>query len=107
MEDSVTSMLAGTRTGSQCTPVDEANTLFAELVKKVPGVLRVESSEGEAIGRPAFRVYVRPGAIDAEYEVYQVECDVYHRHPESRLDVVVLKQLDLPEKPHASSSTSR
>ena len=100
-------MLTGPRTGVQHSRAEEANTLFAQLVKKVPGVVRIESSGGETVGEQAFRVYVRPGDLDAEYGVYQTECDVYHQHPEARLDVVVLKQLEPPEEPQEGTSASR
>lgn len=81
--------------------------MFAQLVTNVPGVLRVESSEDETTGEPAFRVYVHPGDLDAEYGVYETECAVYNQHPEARLDVVVLKQIDAPEETPGGSSLSR
>ena len=107
MKYTVTSMLTGTQSAKPHTPAEEANTLFAQLLKQVPGVVRVESSGGETSGEQAFQVYVRPSDLDAEYGVYQAECDVYHKHPEARLDVVVLKQLEPPEEPQGGTSASR
>ena len=74
------------------TDVEKAGREFLQRVGSLAGVLRVEQDSDSAIAEPSFRVYVRRDDPEAEYKVYQVECDIYHRYPEARLEVLVLKR---------------
>jgi hypothetical protein len=96
-------ILTGTLTAVNQTVAEKANTLFAQLVKNVPGVVHVEPFGGEVIGEQSFRVYVRDGDLDAETGVYQAKGQVYDRYPNAALCVEVLEQSDLP----ASSDSGR
>jgi hypothetical protein len=74
------------------TDAEKAGREFLQQVEGLAGVLRVEQDSESPIAAPAFRVYVRRDDPEAEYRVYGVECDIYHRYPEARLEVLVLKR---------------
>src|SRR3954449_3071832 len=71
---------------------ENASREFLQRVGSLAGVLRVEQDSDSPVAEPSFRVYVRRDDPEAEYEVYEVECDIYHRYPEARLDVLVFKR---------------
>jgi hypothetical protein len=80
---------------------DAVDQLFAEEVRRLPGVLRVEhcgQERGNAGGAaaPTFHIYVRPGDREAEYAIYELQGQVYDRFPEAYLEVVVLDAIGAP-----------
>jgi hypothetical protein len=74
------------------TNAEEAGRVLLHRVGGLTGVLRVEQSSDYATDEPSFRVYVRRDDPEAEYRVYEVERDIYHRYPGARLEVLVLKR---------------
>ena len=89
------------RTAVEETLAAQANSLFLQLVKNVPGVVHFEPFGGVAIGEQSFRVYVRDGDLAAERAVSQAKGSVYDRYPEAGLDVEVLEESDLPQASRA------
>jgi hypothetical protein len=89
------------------TPAEQANTLFLELVRNLPGVVHVETFGTEAVGEQSFRVYVHDGDLTAERAVYLAKGSVYDSYPEAALDVEVLEESDLPRADADGGSASR
>src|SRR4051794_8366318 len=73
---------------------EEANQLFLERAKLLPGVLRVEQRENRISGDRSFRVSVRHGDRDSQYAVYGLEAEIYQLYPRTYLDVLVLAEGD-------------
>jgi hypothetical protein len=88
------------RTAAEDTLAVQANDLFLQLIKIVPGVVHVEPFGGVVAGEQSFRVYVRDGDPEAERAVYQTKGAVYDRYPDAGLDVEVLEESDLPQASH-------
>lgn len=88
------------RTAAEETLAAQANGLFLQLVKNVPGVVRVEPLGGTTVGEQSFRVYVRDSDAEAERAVYETKGRVYDRYPDAGLDVEVLEESDLPQASH-------
>jgi hypothetical protein len=74
------------------TDAEKARREFLQRVGSLDGVLRIELDSDSPIAEPSFRVYVRSDDPEAEYRVYDVECDIRRRYTEARLDVLVLKR---------------
>jgi hypothetical protein len=78
------------------TATERAQRLFLWRAQAIPGVVLVEPLRDQTIGEQAYRVYVRDGDLDAEYDVYRVQGEVYDEVPEARLAVELLEESDLP-----------
>ena len=79
------------------TPTEGAPQLFAEQVRQLPGVLRVERFDDDLTDRKSFRVSIRKGDRETRYAVYRLEADMYVRFEGANLDIRVVEEADVPQ----------
>jgi hypothetical protein len=65
----------------------QAKRFFLGEVVRIPGVVEVVASGGDTLAGQAFTVYIRPGDLQAERSVYELEGRTYDRFEDGLLEV--------------------